>query len=106
LNREEFAEHGLEDIVQLEHRNVCKDGFGTGPSKIDAGQWDETRDRHAHNEMLISVNGFWKQSSLIYRLLGKLFPIPWSIWGWVSHSVSLIWFYRDPDFDDRDETSW
>jgi hypothetical protein len=37
-NREEFAEHGLEDIVQLEHRNVCKEGFGTGPSKIDAGQ--------------------------------------------------------------------
>jgi len=37
-DREEFSDHGLEKVVQLEHRNVCKDGFGQGPSKIDAGQ--------------------------------------------------------------------
>jgi len=26
--REEFEAHGLSDIIKLEHRNVCKDGFG------------------------------------------------------------------------------
>lgn len=33
----EFEEHGLEDVVQLRHRNVCKDGFGDEPSDVDAG---------------------------------------------------------------------
>ena len=27
--RQEFAEHGLLDTIELEHRNVCKDGFGS-----------------------------------------------------------------------------
>ena len=26
--KEEFAKHGLDGIVRLEHRNVCRDGFG------------------------------------------------------------------------------
>jgi len=38
IGREEFASHGLEHIIQLEHRNVCKDGFGEGPSEVDAGK--------------------------------------------------------------------
>jgi hypothetical protein len=27
LNREEFALHGMDQIVTLTHRNVCKEGF-------------------------------------------------------------------------------
>lgn len=33
--RVEFEEHGLMDTIELEHRNVCKDGFGTA-SEVDA----------------------------------------------------------------------
>jgi len=33
--RKEFAEHGLDTTVVLEHRNVCKDGFGL-TNKADA----------------------------------------------------------------------
>lgn len=36
-DREEFEEHGLDDVVQLRHRNVCKEGFGDEPSEVDAG---------------------------------------------------------------------
>lgn len=36
LAREEFRTHGMADIVQLEHRNVCKDGFGDAKD-VDAG---------------------------------------------------------------------
>jgi hypothetical protein len=38
VGREEFASHGLDHIIQLEHRNVCKDGFGEGPSEVNAGE--------------------------------------------------------------------
>lgn len=27
ISREEFAQHGMDEIVTLTHRNVCKDGF-------------------------------------------------------------------------------
>ena len=33
---EEFKTHGLSDFVTVEHRNVCKDGFGDVDS-VDAG---------------------------------------------------------------------
>jgi hypothetical protein len=33
---EEFARHGMSDIVTLTHRNVCKDGF-TVTDTADAG---------------------------------------------------------------------
>lgn len=35
--RVEFRRHGIEGIVQLEHRNVCKDGF-TIVDRADAGE--------------------------------------------------------------------
>ena len=34
--REEFTRHGMDDIVTLTHRNVCKDGF-TVADTVDAG---------------------------------------------------------------------
>lgn len=34
--REEFTRHGMDDIVTLAHRNVCKDGF-TVEDTVDAG---------------------------------------------------------------------
>lgn len=34
--REEFAQHGMDDIVTLTHRNVCKDGFAVTDT-VDAG---------------------------------------------------------------------
>ena len=37
LLREEFASHGLSDVVTLACRDVCKDGFGL-ESKADAGR--------------------------------------------------------------------
>ncbi|CAE6519978.1 unnamed protein product [Rhizoctonia solani] len=33
--REEFARHGMEEFVVLQHRNVCKDGFGL-QNEVDA----------------------------------------------------------------------
>ncbi|CAE6463023.1 unnamed protein product [Rhizoctonia solani] len=33
--REEFARHGMNDFVMLQHRNVCKDGFGL-QDEVDA----------------------------------------------------------------------
>ncbi|KAG8691888.1 tRNA (adenine-N(1)-)-methyltransferase catalytic subunit trm61 [Ceratobasidium sp. 423] len=33
--REEFARHGIEEFVVLQHRNVCKDGFGLR-NEVDA----------------------------------------------------------------------
>lgn len=35
--RDEFALHGMADVVTLTHRNVCKDGF-TVADTVDAGQ--------------------------------------------------------------------
>ena len=34
--REEFARHGMTDMVTLMHRNVCKDGF-TVVDTVDSG---------------------------------------------------------------------
>lgn len=35
--KDEFSAHGLLDrVVNLEHRNVCKDGFGDSPTRVDA----------------------------------------------------------------------
>ena len=34
--REEFTRHGMDDVVTLTHRNVCKDGF-TVEDTADAG---------------------------------------------------------------------
>ena len=34
--RLEFASHGLDGIIQLQHRNVCKDGFGNVEG-VDSG---------------------------------------------------------------------
>lgn len=34
--REEFVRHGMEDIVTLTHRNVCKEGF-TVENLVDSG---------------------------------------------------------------------
>jgi len=36
--REEFIRHGMQDIVTLTHRNVCKDGF-TVENLADAGMY-------------------------------------------------------------------
>ena len=36
--REEFTRHGMDDIVTLQHRNVCKDGF-TVIDEADAGTY-------------------------------------------------------------------
>lgn len=35
--RKEFNDHGLGDIIQLEHRDVCKDGFGLKDA-VNAGK--------------------------------------------------------------------
>ena len=37
LSRKEFASHGLGDVVTLEQRDVCKDGFGV-KAIADAGR--------------------------------------------------------------------
>ncbi|KAG9097694.1 tRNA (adenine-N(1)-)-methyltransferase catalytic subunit trm61 [Ceratobasidium sp. UAMH 11750] len=34
--RDEFNRHGMSDFVTLEHRNVCKDGFGL-QDEVDSG---------------------------------------------------------------------
>lgn len=36
-HRIEFRDHGLEDIISLQHRNVCKDGFGDVKG-VEAGE--------------------------------------------------------------------
>ena len=36
IPREEFVRHGMEDMVTLTHRNVCKDGF-TVENLADSG---------------------------------------------------------------------
>lgn len=35
--RKEFSSHGLSNVIELRHRNVCKDGF-TPVSDVDAGK--------------------------------------------------------------------
>jgi tRNA (adenine57-N1/adenine58-N1)-methyltransferase len=35
--REEFARHGMSDVVTLVHRNVCKEGF-TVVDTVDSGK--------------------------------------------------------------------
>lgn len=38
LHREEFSSHGLADVVSVECRDVCRDGFGASSINIaDAG---------------------------------------------------------------------
>lgn len=37
LFREEFQAHGLADIIIIQHRNVCKDGFSVN-DEVDAGR--------------------------------------------------------------------
>jgi hypothetical protein len=36
LGRVEFEEHGMNSLVKLRHRNVCKDGFDL-EGEVDAG---------------------------------------------------------------------
>ena len=36
--REEFVDHGLSEVVRVECRDVCRDGFGLS-GVVDAGQY-------------------------------------------------------------------
>jgi tRNA (adenine57-N1/adenine58-N1)-methyltransferase len=36
LARQEFKDHGLDDLITLSHRDVCKDGFGLSDT-VNAG---------------------------------------------------------------------
>lgn len=36
-SRAEFTRHGMDDVVTLTHRNVCKDGFGLNDA-VDSGK--------------------------------------------------------------------
>jgi len=36
--REEFTRHKMDDVVTIQHRNVCKDGF-TIVDQADSGAW-------------------------------------------------------------------
>jgi hypothetical protein len=51
FSREEFTRHGMDDIVTLTHRNVCKDGF-TVVDTVDAGFYSITR---AHRDTDFSI---------------------------------------------------
>lgn len=37
VNREEFKQHGLKEVVTVKHRNVYKDGFDGLEDEVDAG---------------------------------------------------------------------
>lgn len=37
LARQEFKDHGLDDLITLTHRDVCKDGFGLSDT-VNAGK--------------------------------------------------------------------
>lgn len=37
MNREEFEQHGLKEVVTVKHRNVYKDGFDGLEDEVDAG---------------------------------------------------------------------
>ena len=56
--RREFEAHGLLDTIELEHRNVCKDGFGSA-SDVDAvfldlpAPWEAIKD--ARSVMAVSA---------------------------------------------------
>ena len=65
--REEFARHGMNDIVTLTHRNVCKDGF-TVSDTVDSG-----------NPLLLHPSTFsrtFPQCSLISPRPGKPSNMP------------------------------
>lgn len=39
--KKEFSDHGLSDIIQLQHRDVCKDGFGLKDAVNAGNLWME-----------------------------------------------------------------
>ncbi|KAI0670904.1 tRNA methyltransferase complex GCD14 subunit-domain-containing protein [Trametes maxima] len=68
--REEFTRHGMDDIVTLTHRNVCKDGF-TVVDTVDAvfldlpAPWDAVE--HAKKALRVSFFFFFSQRVSLFR---------------------------------------
>ena len=54
--REEFTRHGMDDIVTLTHRNVCKDGF-TVEDTVDAGMHTDTAPHPSSSRARVPVGG-------------------------------------------------
>jgi tRNA (adenine57-N1/adenine58-N1)-methyltransferase len=75
-DREEFAQHGMSDIVTLTHQNVCKDGFNL----TDAADSGNARLHFLHAPRCPYAN---PQSFLIYLLRGMLSTMPNRLCGWV-----------------------
>jgi len=63
--REEFAQHGMADIITLTYRNVCKDGF-TVVDIVDSGK----------RPVLTSYMTIFRTCYLIYTVFLDL-PAPW-----------------------------
>jgi hypothetical protein len=86
--REEFTRHKMDDVVTIQHRNVCKDGF-TIVDEADAGTWAGLPILWLYNSSLTGAFLKMLQFSSIYQHPGT----PSSMQNWLSEYASSFQLY-------------